>query len=81
MSEQKTLGQYRVGTSFNPSNNPQVDRIKSMSADLIDEVNRLNDSGEGEIRRLKDEAMTLIETAAMYAVKAATKESSSVVMD
>lgn len=81
MSE--TLGQYRVGVSFNPSNNTVVDEIKMKAAELIDLVGSIEDpafpslddgiSHYSEVARLRALAQTHIETAAMYAVKAATK--------
>jgi hypothetical protein len=68
-----TTGEYRVGISFNPSQNPEVDEIKSQAAKLIDLIEKTDDKGEGEIKRLKALAMTAIEDGAMWAVKAATK--------
>lgn len=74
----QTIGQYRVGVSFNPSNNPVVDSIKAQAAALIDTIDQIViDSGKldvGEVARLKSLAMTHVEDAAMWAVKAATKE-------
>ena len=82
----QTLGEYRVGVSFNPSNNPLVDEIKRKAADLIDLIVKMEGpSGETtfnqtlldkavETMRLKALAMTAIEEAAMWAVKAATKQ-------
>jgi hypothetical protein len=69
-----TKGEYRVGITFNPSNNPEVDAIKRMAADLIDRIEALEDVGDGEIKRLKAQAQTAIEDGAMWGVKAATKE-------
>lgn len=66
-----TIGEYRVGISFNPGGNKTVDQIKRAAADLIDLVESV--PGEGEVVRLKALAMTHIEDAAMWAVKAATK--------
>lgn len=74
-----TLGEYRVGISFNPSGNEIVNRIKRAAAELIDLVTTIDPqtkAGEEtahEIARLKALAMTDVETAAMHAVKAATK--------
>ena len=69
-----TLGEYRVGITFNPSNNPQVDNIKRAAANLIDYINELDlPTAGGEVRRLQALAMTDVEAAAMWAVKAATK--------
>lgn len=84
-----TKGEYRVGITFNPSNDDMVARIKRAAADLIDliEGSELPDLDEaiglghrdaivhqrGEIMRLKALAQTAIEDGAMWAVKAATK--------
>lgn len=75
MSRQFTLGQYRVGTSFNPSANPVVDEIKQKAADLIDAIDRIQITSDppDAVARLKAVAMTEVESAAMWAVKAATK--------
>jgi DUF1009 family protein len=78
-----TRGEYRVGINFNPSADDMVDRIKRTAAnfiDLIDEIKSLGAETEeqlvlaGEVARLKALAMTEIESAAMWAVKAATKQ-------
>jgi hypothetical protein len=70
-----TLGEYRVGISFNPSKNPAVDEIKRAAADLIDLIDDIKSGDDSkEIPRLKALAMTHIEDAAMWAVKAATKQ-------
>jgi hypothetical protein len=74
-----TLGEYRVGITFNPGGNDMVNQIKRAAADLIDLVAsievpddpaKLNPS---EVARLKALAMTHIEDGAMWAVKSATK--------
>jgi predicted MarR family transcription regulator len=72
-----TEGQYRVGISFNPSNKPEVDAIKATIADLIDQLNtfgamatQLDNSGAARCASI---AMTELESAAMWAVKAFTK--------
>lgn len=81
----ETRGEYRVGIGFNPSGDDMVGKIKRAAADLIDLIDsvemyepRLDDADiawwrTGEIRRLKALAMTEVESAAMWAVKAATK--------
>ena len=67
-----TKGEYRVGITFNPSNDDTVGRIKRAAADLIDLIETI--SADTEDRpRLKALAQTEIESAAMWAVKAATK--------
>lgn len=70
---QQTLGQFRVGTSFNPSSNPDVDTIKATAAALIDMINDMPVT-DGEGARLKALAMSAIEDGAMWGVKAATKQ-------
>lgn len=77
-------GAYRVGTTFNPSGNSDVDKIKAASAELIDMIDALRPDLVGvttadasEVTRLKALAMTEVESAAMWAVKAATKRSMS----
>lgn len=67
-----TIGEYRVGISFNPGGNPDVDKIKRAAAALIDMVDQIQAAGD-EVVRLKVLAMTHIEDAAMWAVKAVTK--------
>lgn len=69
----QTLGEYRVGVSFNPSNNPAVDEIKKLAAALIDKVDSLPFPRDGETARLIALSMTAAEDAAMWGVKAATK--------
>lgn len=63
-----TVGEVRVRTLFNPSNNSLVDQIKQKSAELINlcEDLKVRDG------RLASLAQTAYEEAAMWAVKAAT---------
>lgn len=83
----QTLGESRVRTTFNPSNDGVVEQIKQKTAELInllqavrnDEgVKPANDTKEklqenaGEKFRLIALAQTTYEEAAMWAVKAAT---------
>jgi hypothetical protein len=72
-----TKGEYRVGINFNPSNDDMVGQIKRKAADLIDLIETITTDGETdqciEVWRLKDLAQSEIESAAMWAVKAATK--------
>ena len=77
-----TRGEYRVGINFNPSADDTVGRIKFMAAALIDFIDGIPVLGaeteaqlvrSAEVARLKALAMTEIESAAMWAVKAATK--------
>jgi len=71
MSE-KTLGESRVRTSFNPANAGLVDQIKQKTAELIDLVSSIDNTSNGELARVKLLAMTEYESAAHWAVKAAT---------
>lgn len=84
-----TKGEYRVGISFNPSQDDTVARIKRAAADLIDLIDGIPvpdwpedltseedirmDMWDNEVRRLRALAQTAVEEAAMWAVKAATK--------
>jgi hypothetical protein len=68
-----TLGEYRVGITFNPSNNALVDQIKQQSARLIDLCETMKSGSDTEKIRLIALAQTNFEDAAMWAVKAATK--------
>lgn len=75
----KTLGEARVRTSFNPSDDSVVQHIKERAAELINYIDQNVNAGEhipkeglGEFVRLKALAMTDVESAAMWAVKAAT---------
>ena len=80
-----TIGEARVRTQFNPSNDGIVDQIKQKSAELINLCEELKVSkvksgdisleeqlSNGEFLRLASLAQTAYEEAAMWAVKAAT---------
>ncbi|RUW39147.1 hypothetical protein EN739_24410 [Mesorhizobium sp. M2A.F.Ca.ET.017.03.2.1] len=69
-----TEGEYRVGINFNPSNNAQVDAIKTRAAELIDVLAPIAADREHPGARCAAVAMTEIESAAMWAVKAVTKQ-------
>lgn len=68
-----TFGQKAVGLTFNPSNNPEVDKCKRIFADAIDQMNELRSksNGPGQARHASV-AITMIEDAQMRAVKAIT---------
>lgn len=71
MSDDKqtqTIGEQRVRTTFNPSQNDLVSQIKQKSAELINLCEELK-SKDGRLASL---AQTSYEEAAMWAVKAAT---------
>lgn len=77
-----TRGEYRVGVTFNPSNDDMVSNVKRAAADLIDLIDSIpvpvvdsvsTAQHSNEVARLKALAQTHIEDAAMWGVKAATK--------
>lgn len=67
-----TLGETRVGVDFNPSGDPDIADIKRRAAELIDAVDALP-APTGEAARVRAIAMTEIEGAAMWVVKAAAR--------
>lgn len=78
-----TIGESRVRTSFNTANSDKVTEIKNKSAELIDmmeefkeyEVLRVTGTdldADKERMRVIEIAQTNYESAAMWAVKAAT---------
>lgn len=69
---ERTLGEKRVRTSFNPSDQSNVQHIKERAAEFINYVNDNVEAKDAEGARLKALALTSIEEAAMWAVKAAT---------
>ena len=83
--QEQTFGEYRVGARFNPEVSYEVARLKEKAAAFIDECNeqcrtifRTGSGLHGELDReraeLYDRAMRDAEGAAMFAVKAATKQ-------
>lgn len=67
-----TIGEKRVRTTFNPSDDSTVQHIKERSAELINYINDNVSGNDPEVGRLKSIALTKVEEAAMFAVKAAT---------
>ncbi len=69
-----TYGEEMVGLSFNPSNMPEVDRLKRTAADFIDEAWTLRNASPANVRKqhFYDEAIDAAVIAQMEAVKAAT---------
>lgn len=69
----QTFGEKAVGLSFNPSASDLVANIKKRFADDIDEMNSLRlRTDDPEVKRLASIAITEIQGAQMWAVKAAT---------
>lgn len=72
-----SIGEDRVRTKFNPSDDGLVAKIKQRSAELIDLVEEMKSAAQkagsqSEVIRLCALAQTHYEDAAMWAVKAAT---------
>jgi hypothetical protein len=65
---QATIGEQRVRTQFNPDKNAVVDQIKQKTAELINLCETLKDKDA----RSASIAQTEYESAAHWAVKAAT---------
>lgn len=67
-TKELTVGESRVRTNFNPSNDSVVDQIKQKTADLINLCESLKDKDP----RAASLAQTEYESAGHWAVKAAT---------
>lgn len=68
-----TFGERAVGLSFNPANDPTVQKIKELYAQIIDLCNEARSLNEdSEVKRLYSVAITEAQTAQMWAVKAIT---------
>ncbi len=68
-----SYGQKAVGVSFNPSGDPEVNKVKQSVADVIDHMQALRTSTESsEVKRLASVAITELQAAQMWAVKALT---------
>lgn len=68
-----TFGEKAVGVSFNPGGDVRVDNIKRQSAALIDGLNHeRNVATDSEVKRMLSVAITELQTAQMWAVKAVT---------
>lgn len=69
-----TFGQKAVGLTFNPSGDEAVAKCKQGFADLIDQMQELRRSpaSSQEIARMAAVAITNMQTAQMWAVKALT---------
>lgn len=67
-----TYGEQAVGLDFNPSQNEDVYKCKKAFAEEIDRLHTMRESlpGPSEKGRLISEAITQIQTAQMWAVKA-----------
>lgn len=69
----QTEGEYRVGVTFNPGGLQAVNTIKAKAAELIDLLADIAADRDHPGARCAAIAMTEIESAAMWGVKALTK--------
>ena len=68
-----TFGEKAVGLTFNPSANDSVAQCKSDFAYIIDKLNLLREvDNRAEVKRMVSIAITEVQTAQMWAVKAIT---------
>ncbi len=74
MSEnQLTFGERACGVSFNPGGNEAVASIKKEFAELVDTLNHARHVADNpEVNRMLSIAITEVQTAQMWAVKAIT---------
>lgn len=73
VQKEPSFGQKAVGLSFNPSGSDEVSLAKQECANLIDHMNILRMTTEsGETKRLCSVAITELQTAQMWVVKALT---------
>lgn len=68
-----SFGEKAVGLTFNPSNDSLVQAVKENYADIIDAHNDArNKATDPEVKRMFSVAITELQTAQMWAVKAIT---------
>ncbi len=80
MTNDLTYGEKAVGLTFNPGGNEKVNTIKQEFAAVIDTLNneresikaKEDDGQDGERLRMLSVAITELQTAQMWAVKAVT---------
>lgn len=72
-TREMTFGEKAVGLTFNPSNSGPVDAVKRSTAALIDQLNDYrSNTDHPERKRMLSLAITEIQAAQMWAVKAIT---------
>lgn len=68
-----TFGEKAVGLNFNPANDPTVQKLKELYAQIIDVCHGMRgETSLKEVSRLASIAITEAQGAQMWAVKAAT---------
>lgn len=79
MEDQKelTFGEKAVGLTFNPSGNPEVQKIKELYAEIINLLTdgQLDNGASDLVGRIRGRAINDAIGAQMWAVKAITLES------
>lgn len=73
-NKELSYGQKAVGITFNPGGSSSVNKIKELSAALIDELQRQNiqDARNDEQYKMYGYAIKAIQEGQMWGVKAAT---------
>ena len=73
VQREMTFGEKAVGLTFNPGNNLEVHNLKVDFANIIDDLNDMRtETGNPEVKRMLSLAITELQTAQMWAVKATT---------
>lgn len=68
-----TFGQKACGVTFNPGGHEHVARLKADFAKLVDGLHNTRESSSNpEVKRMLSVAITELQTAQMWAVKAVT---------
>lgn len=78
MSErQLSFGEKACGVSLNPSGDPAVTSLKGLFAEVVDMLHnlRLANENDPEVKRMLSIAITEVQGAQMWAVKAVTWKS------
>ncbi len=71
--EELTFGEKAVGLTFNPSNDPKIQHIKEMYAEIIDELNYIEPQpGDSFVASMINQAIISAQTAQMWTVKMLT---------
>ena len=74
MEPTQSFGEKAVGTSFNPSQDEKVKKLKQLYAEIINILHDDRADNRDERARLSSVAITEAQTAQMWAVKAVTWE-------
>ena len=73
VQREMTFGEKAVGLTFNPGNNLEVHNLKVDFANIIDYLNdKRLETENPEVKRMLSLAITELQTAQMWAVKATT---------